>query len=87
MSALEFPLAVRAVAIDLDGTLLDTVEDLATAVNHMLAELHLPALGLDRVRPFVGKGLANLVARSRSIPSLRVCKRSPKRLCTGSRNK
>jgi phosphoglycolate phosphatase len=64
MSALEFPLAVRAVAIDLDGTLLDTVEDLATAVNHMLAELHLPALGLDRVRTFVGKGLANLVARS-----------------------
>jgi phosphoglycolate phosphatase len=64
MSALEFPLAVRAVAIDLDGTLLDTVEDLANAVNHMLTELRLPTLALERVRTFVGKGLANLVARS-----------------------
>jgi phosphoglycolate phosphatase len=64
MSAVEFPLPVRAVAIDLDGTLLDTVEDLATAVNHMLTELRLPELPLDLVRTFVGKGLANLVQRA-----------------------
>lgn len=64
MNQSNFPLAVRAVAIDLDGTMLDTVEDLAIAVNHMLAELDLPALELGRVRTFVGKGLANLVERS-----------------------
>jgi phosphoglycolate phosphatase len=60
----EFPLRVRAVAIDLDGTMLDTVEDLCAAVNGMLAELALPHLDLELVRTFVGKGLANLVERS-----------------------
>ena len=59
-----FPLPVRAVAIDLDGTMLDTVEDLAIAVNHMLDELSLKPLELELVRTFVGKGLANLVERS-----------------------
>jgi len=59
-----FPISVRAIAIDLDGTMLDTVEDLAIAVNHTLAELSLPALDLGLVRTFVGKGLANLVSRS-----------------------
>ncbi len=64
MSAVEFPLAVRAVAIDLDGTMLDTIEDLAAAVNHTLSELRLPNLDLELVRTFVGKGIANLVERS-----------------------
>jgi phosphoglycolate phosphatase len=64
MSAAAFPLAVRAVAIDLDGTMLDTIEDLAHAVNHTLTELRLPTLELELVRTFVGKGLANLVQRS-----------------------
>jgi len=59
-----FPLPVRAVAIDLDGTMLDTVEDLAIAVNHMLDELLLPSLDLELIRTFVGKGLANLVERA-----------------------
>jgi phosphoglycolate phosphatase len=59
-----FPISVRAIAIDLDGTMLDTVEDLAIAVNHTLNELSLPALDLGLVRTFVGKGLANLVCRS-----------------------
>jgi phosphoglycolate phosphatase len=64
MSAVEFPLAVRAVAIDLDGTMLDTIEDLCAAVNHTLGELRLPKLELELVRTFVGKGISNLVERS-----------------------
>jgi phosphoglycolate phosphatase len=64
VSAVEFPLAVRAVAIDLDGTMLDTIEDLCSAVNHTLSELRLPGLDLELVRTFVGKGIANLVERS-----------------------
>ena len=58
------PLAVRAVAIDLDGTMLDTIEDLSIAVNETLSELRLPRLELELVRTFVRKGLANLVQRS-----------------------
>lgn len=64
MTDQKFPLPVRAVAIDLDGTMLDTIEDLATAVNLMLGELGMPALELELVRTFVGKGLANLVQRA-----------------------
>jgi len=55
---------MRAVAIDLDGTMLDTIEDLSLAVNHTLTELNLPNLDLELVRTFVGKGLANLVQRA-----------------------
>lgn len=64
MSAATLPITVKAIAIDLDGTMLDTVEDLAMAVNHTLGELELPALDLALVRTFVGKGIANLVSRS-----------------------
>ena len=64
MTAASLPIAVKAISIDLDGTMLDTVEDLSIAVNHMLAEMKLPALELALVRTFVGKGIANLVGRS-----------------------
>jgi phosphoglycolate phosphatase len=55
---------VRAVAFDLDGTLLDTVGDLAAAVNALLRELGLRALPTAAVRDLVGKGMANLVTRA-----------------------
>ncbi|RPH43466.1 MAG: phosphoglycolate phosphatase, partial [Burkholderiales bacterium] len=44
----------RAVVIDLDGTLLDTVPDLAAAVNAMRAELGRPPLPVDTVATYVG---------------------------------
>jgi phosphoglycolate phosphatase len=66
MNNARFPMPVKAVAIDLDGTMLDTVEDLAHAVNDTLRDLSLPTLALSLVRTFVGKGLQNLVERSLS---------------------
>jgi phosphoglycolate phosphatase len=62
--AVTFPLAVKAVTIDLDGTLLDTIPDLACAANMMLGELGRPALAEERIRTFVGKGIQNLVQRT-----------------------
>jgi phosphoglycolate phosphatase len=64
MSKIAFPLRVKAVAIDLDGTMLDTVEDLAIAVNMMLKRLARAPLEQTLVRNFVGKGIGNLVERS-----------------------
>lgn len=58
-----FPLRVKAVTIDLDGTLADTVPDLAAAANRMLRELERPELDRERIRAFVGKGIAKLVER------------------------
>lgn len=54
---------VRAVLIDLDGTLLDTIPDLAEAANRTLAEIGRPPLPIDTVRTYVGKGIPVLVKR------------------------
>ncbi len=59
---------VRAVLIDLDGTLLDTVPDLADAANAMLAEQGRRTLPADTIRDFVGKGIPNLVGRCLGYP-------------------
>ncbi|MCV2218325.1 phosphoglycolate phosphatase [Thauera sp. Sel9] len=53
----------RAVLFDLDGTLLDTIGDLADAANLMLAELGRPQRPQDEIHRFVGKGIPNLVRR------------------------
>jgi len=54
----------RLVMFDLDGTLVDSVPDLATAVDRMLAELGRPPAGLERVRQWVGNGARVLVRRA-----------------------
>ncbi len=53
----------RAVLFDLDGTLLDTLEDLATAANRALASRGLPDHPQAAYRHFVGDGLRSLVER------------------------
>ena len=53
----------RSVTFDLDGTLLDTVADLAEACRRMLAELGEPPRTLEEIHRFVGKGMAVLVER------------------------
>ena len=49
---------------DLDGTLLDTLDDLAASVNHALALHGMPLHGTDNIRRFVGNGVRNLVIRA-----------------------
>lgn len=54
----------QAVFFDLDGTLLDSVADLAGAVDAMLEEAGAQPAGIDRVRSWVGNGSAMLVRRA-----------------------
>lgn len=61
---IQFPLLVKAVMIDLDGTLLDTAPDLATAANMMLTELGRAELPLETIQSYIGKGIEKLVKRS-----------------------
>ncbi len=49
---------------DLDGTLVDSARDLATAVNRLRAELGLPPLDLNTVRSYVGNGARVLLTRA-----------------------
>ena len=52
---------IRAVIIDLDGTMLDTVPDFHVAINRMRAEFELDAIGAERIENMVGKGSENLI--------------------------
>lgn len=54
---------IKAVLLDLDGTLLDTAPDIAAAANAMLAEQGLPPLPGSTVRDFIGSGIPKLVER------------------------
>ncbi len=63
-SQMEFPLVVKAIMIDLDGTLLDTAGDLATAANLMLRELGRAELPIATIQSYIGKGIQNLVKKS-----------------------
>ncbi len=56
-------MSFRAVLFDLDGTLLDTLEDLARSTNLALARHGLPQHALDAYRYFVGDGLRTLITR------------------------
>lgn len=49
---------------DLDGTILDTLPDLAAAVNHALSAHGLPSRPVDTIRSFISNGVRTLIARS-----------------------
>ncbi len=55
---------IFSVLFDLDGTLLDTIPDLASACNSMRVDLGLPELPVETIATFVGKGSENLVKRA-----------------------
>lgn len=56
--------AIKAIAFDLDGTLVDSLPDLIAAANAMRTELGLPPLQDARIRAHVGDGIASLVHRA-----------------------
>lgn len=53
-----------ALLFDLDGTLIDSGDDLTTALNHILAEDGLPALPRSKVLEMLGAGAAVLITRA-----------------------
>jgi len=54
---------VRAVGFDLDGTLIDTLPDIAAAANAMLSDLRRPVVPEEVVRGYIGDGIARLTKR------------------------
>jgi phosphoglycolate phosphatase len=56
--------AARAIAFDLDGTLVDSAPDISHALNSALHESGLQGFELDRVRAWIGDGPDPLIARA-----------------------
>lgn len=54
----------QAVLFDLDGTLVDSVPDIAAATNAMLSEMGRATLPIEQLRTFVGKGTGVLIKRA-----------------------
>jgi phosphoglycolate phosphatase len=54
----------KLIIFDLDGTLLDTLEDLADSTNYALRACGLPERSIDEVRQFVGNGIYKLIERA-----------------------
>lgn len=57
----------QAVLFDLDGTLVDSVPDIAAATNAMLTEMGREFLPIEQLRTFVGKGTAVLIKRALAV--------------------
>ncbi|MDE7108178.1 MAG: HAD-IA family hydrolase [Clostridiales bacterium] len=55
---------IDSIIFDLDGTLLDTLDDLTAAVNHAFVAFSLPTLTKARVRRYVGNGVPKLIERA-----------------------
>lgn len=53
----------KLVIFDMDGTILNTLEDLKNCLNHALAENNYPGRSLDEVRRFLGNGIHKLIER------------------------
>lgn len=62
-------MAQRGVIFDLDGTLLDTLDDINVAVNVLMERLGRPAVSRDRLDSIVGEGMANMLRRASGIES------------------
>ncbi len=57
-------MSYKLAIFDLDGTVLDTLDDLANAVNHTLEVHNMPTRTLKEIRAILGNGARNLIERS-----------------------
>ncbi len=55
---------IKAVLFDLDGTLLDTLDDIAARVNEMLRAFSYPEISREEVQKYIGDGALRLVERA-----------------------
>ena len=55
---------IKSIIFDLDGTLIDSVTDLANSVNYTLGILGLPLHSRDEIKTYVGDGVQKLIKRS-----------------------
>ena len=53
----------QLIIFDLDGTILNTLEDLSDALNHTLSQAGYPVRTLEEARRFIGNGIRNLIIR------------------------
>jgi phosphoglycolate phosphatase len=64
MTFKNFPLAISAIVIDLDGTLLHTAPELAESANRMLRDMGRPAVSQALLMSYIGNGISWLVKRA-----------------------
>ena len=57
-------MSYKAVLFDMDGTLLDTLEDLRDSTNHVLRQMGYPERSLEEMRRFVGNGAEKQIRRA-----------------------
>lgn len=57
----------KLAVFDLDGTILNTLDDLAGSVNYCMKKFNMPERTIDEVRRFVGNGIRKLIERA--VPS------------------
>jgi phosphoglycolate phosphatase len=58
------PMSYKAIIFDLDGTLLNTLNDLGNAMNRVLSDMGFPIHAIDEYRSFIGDGVAKLIKRA-----------------------
>ena len=57
-------MSYKAVLFDMDGTLLDTLEDLCDSTNHALRQMGYPLRGIEEIRRFIGNGAEKQIRRA-----------------------
>lgn len=60
----KFRTMLKAVIFDMDGTILNTLDDLSDALEYTFDHFHLPRRTVDEVRQFVGNGIHKLIERA-----------------------